>query len=104
MSGAPVGWFCQMDLKSPPGNGSRMIYPLMEPLCQDPFDAVNADGNVSWRQAGDLSGGLRVQVLQVADDDLAIERFQSLDQRGEPLQIDPLIGRCRTFVLRGKGL
>src|ERR1017187_5987467 len=63
------------------GNSLGMAASLMEGAGQDALDAVNLGGDVARRQAGDLTDGRRVHTLQIREDDLAIQRLQSVHQR-----------------------
>jgi len=58
---------------------------------------MNPNSHVPWRQSRDFSDGCRIQVFEIADDDLAIERFESLNQGRKPVQIRPLVRRLRPF-------
>src|ERR1039458_1557724 len=63
------------------GNSFGMAASLMEGAGQDALDAVNLGGDVARREAGDLADGRRVHALQIREDDLAIQRLQSVHQR-----------------------
>src|ERR1035438_9917365 len=63
------------------GNSFGMAVSLMEGAGQDALDTVNLGGDVARRQAGDLADGRRIHALQIREDDLAIQRLQSVHQR-----------------------
>lgn len=48
---------------------------------------MDAHGNVGGRQSSNLSNIGSVQVFEIADDDLAVERFELLDQGSQAIEV-----------------
>jgi hypothetical protein len=59
---------------------------------QDIFDPVNSHGDVAGGQSGNFSDGRGVQFFEIANDDLAVERFELLNERRQAFQIDLPVG------------
>ena len=76
-----------------------MAASFVKPPRQDVLDPVYPHGHVPGRQPRDFSDGHRVQVLEIGNDYLAVERFEPLNQRRQPLQI-----RCAGRPRAGPGL
>src|ERR1035437_1730926 len=62
------------------GNSFGMAASLMEGAGQDALDAVNFGGDIARREASDLADGSGVHALQIREDDLAVQRLQSVHQ------------------------
>jgi hypothetical protein len=56
---------------------------------QHVLDAMYPHRHVGRREAGNLPDGLGIQVFEIRNDDLAIERLQLLNQPRQSLQIQP---------------
>lgn len=59
----------------------------MKAACQQAFDAMDAHGNIGGRQPSNLSDFGSVQIFEIADDDLAVERLELLDQGSEAIEV-----------------
>lgn len=70
---------------------------------QNVLYAVYLHGYVCWGEARDLSDGCGVGIFEVEEDDLPVQRFESLNQSFQALQISTLVeGLCLIFA--GKSL
>jgi hypothetical protein len=72
---------------------------FVEPLREDVLDSMNPHCNIRRRQTRDLANGCRIHVFEIRDDDLAIERFEPLNQGREPVQIYAPVNGGRTLGL-----
>lgn len=77
-----------------------MAASFVKPPGENVLDPVYLHGHVPRRQTRDFADGHRVHVFEIRDDDLAIERFELLDQPGQAVEIEtPVRGG---FVFGGK--
>jgi hypothetical protein len=53
---------------------------LLKLARQHGFDAVNLGGDVAGRESGDLCDRRGVEAFEIGKDDVAVERFQLLNQ------------------------
>lgn len=69
----------------------------MEPTSEEILNAVNLHGYIPWCEPGDLARGRRIHTFEIQNDNLAIERLQTLNHRGELFDgrrsLCPLIAR-----------
>ena len=79
-----------------------MAASFVKPPRQDVLDPVYPHGHVCRRQPRDFSDGRRVHIFEIGDDDLAVERLESLNQRRQPLQIHALVRGELALVFVGK--
>jgi len=96
-----VGWLSQIFFGPSPGKSSRIVLSLVpsfvKPPGEDVFDPMNSHGNIRRRQTRDLADRCRIHVVEIRDDDLAIERFETLNQAREPVQIQAPVRSKRTL-------
>src|ERR1039457_5542258 len=83
--GFSVGWFSHIAL-TPFSGESFCIVPsllpmLVESLREDVLDSMNSHCHVRGRQARDLSSRCRIHIFEIRTNDLAIGRFEPLNQR-----------------------
>ena len=62
---------------------------------------MNSHGDVGGREACDLTNCCCIQVFEIGNDNLAIKRFQTLNQRSEPVQIHTPVGLGQAAGLVG---
>ena len=73
-----------------------------KPARQNIFDPVNSHGDVAGGQSSDFSDGRGVHFFEIADNDLAVERFELLNQCCQTLQVDSLVSGGFTLPRVGK--
>src|SRR2546423_141385 len=76
-----VGWFCHIVQGSCPEESFRMAASSVKPPRQDLLDPVYLHRHISGREPRDFSDRFGVHILEIRDDDLAVERFELLNQR-----------------------
>jgi len=64
---------------------------------------MNSHGGVAGGQSSDFRDRRGVQFFEIADDDLAVDRFELLNQRRQPFQIDALVRGGFALLFVGKG-
>src|SRR5579864_817246 len=99
-----VGCSCQIFCGSSKLNSSGIGFSFVEPALQDVLDPMNLHSNVGRRKPGDFSRRIRIHTLEIRNDDLAIDRLELLDQRGEALKGLVLAGNTFALLIGWHGL
>src|ERR1700721_1081136 len=82
--GFSVGWFSHIVFTLFSGESfcmvSSLVQRLVKLLCEDVLDSMNSHGHVRGRQARELPSRCRIHLFEIRNNDLAIKRFEPLNQ------------------------